>query len=257
MKKTIKLSGIATALLLSITGCNNSTENTQQVSQSATTQPQQLTQQDAQDFLQEVEAQMTALIIEASRAEWIYQNFITEDTSSLASEQNQRYTEAGVKYAMEAAKFDDVDVTVGTSTSTNYKVPTLEEAFNAARYRHFYALKNDDDEASEKRQQNEILDSGLYDFLGSGSAGKLLTNHLVDRLLQLYYGLLFGLEMGEHTFMYDDAWLDIFVDNDAKQLLQLAEANETTSWWVRNGSVPIGNLIVDGSANLKCNLRLS
>jgi len=111
MKKTIKLSGIATALLLSITGCNNSTENTQQVSQSATTQPQQLTQQDAQDFLQEVEAQMTALIIEASRAEWIYQNFITEDTSSLASEQNQRYTEAGVKYAMEAAKFDDVDVT--------------------------------------------------------------------------------------------------------------------------------------------------
>jgi len=143
--------------------------------------------------------------------------------------------------------FDDVDVTVGTSTSTNYKVPTLEEAFNAARYRHFYALKNDDDEASEKRQQNEILDSGLYDFLGSGSAGKLLTNHLVDRLLQLYYGLLFGLEMGEHTFMYDDAWLDIFVDNDAKQLLQLAEANETTSWWVRNGSVPIGNLIVDAT----------
>ena len=111
MKKTIKLSGIATALLLSITGCNNSTENTQQVSQSATTQPQKLTQQDAQGFLQEVEAQMTALIIEASRAEWIYQNFITEDTSSLASEQNQRYTEAGVKYAMEAAKFDDVDVT--------------------------------------------------------------------------------------------------------------------------------------------------
>ncbi|QOL27117.1 M2 family metallopeptidase [Thalassotalea sp. LPB0316] len=109
MKKTIKLSAIATALLLTISGCNDTTPPKKATANQVANQ--QLSQQDAQAFLTEVEKQMTALVIDASRAEWIYQNFITEDTSALASEQNQKYTEAGVKYAMEAAKFDNVEVT--------------------------------------------------------------------------------------------------------------------------------------------------
>ncbi len=110
MKKTIKLSAVAAALILTISGCND-TNQTQQDKTQTTSSVQQLTQQDAQAFLDNVETQMKALVIEASRAEWIYQNFITEDTSALASQENQKYTEAGVKYAMEAAKFDNVEVT--------------------------------------------------------------------------------------------------------------------------------------------------
>lgn len=110
MKKTIKLSAVAAALILTISGCND-TNQTQQDKTQTTSTVQQLTQQDAQAFLDNVETQMKALVIEASRAEWIYQNFITEDTSALASQENQKYTEAGVKYAMEAAKFDSVEVT--------------------------------------------------------------------------------------------------------------------------------------------------
>ncbi|GLX83177.1 M2 family metallopeptidase [Thalassotalea eurytherma] len=110
MKKTIKLSAVAAALILTISGCND-TNQTQQDKKQATSSVQQLSQQDAQAFLDNVETQMKALVIEASRAEWIYQNFITEDTSALASQENQKYTEAGVKYAMEAAKFDSVEVT--------------------------------------------------------------------------------------------------------------------------------------------------
>ena len=110
MKKTIKLSAVAAALILTISGCND-TNQTQQDKTQTTSSVQQLTQQDAQAFLDNVETQMKALVIEASRAEWIYQNFITEDTSALASQENQKYTEAGVKYAMEAAKFDSVEVT--------------------------------------------------------------------------------------------------------------------------------------------------
>ena len=110
MKKTIKLSAVAAALILTISGCND-TNQAQQDKNLVTPTVQQLTQQDAQAFLDNVETQMKALVIEASRAEWIYQNFITEDTSALASQENQKYTEAGVKYAMEAAKFDNVEVT--------------------------------------------------------------------------------------------------------------------------------------------------
>jgi len=127
----------------------------------------------------------------------------------------------------------------------------LEEVYSQAVFSHFMPGTDsrqpedvDSKDAVEERTSSDITDSGLYEFLGSDGGTSLLSNHIIDRLLRVYYGLLFGLEMDESTFMYDDAWLDIFVDGDAKTLLQLGEANEATSWWVRNGSVPVGNLIL-------------
>ena len=69
-----------------------------------------LTSDDAQKFLDDVAKEMTALGESGSRAAWIYSNFITEDTAALAAEADQKATEAGVRFAMKAAEFDEVKV---------------------------------------------------------------------------------------------------------------------------------------------------
>ena len=111
MKTFFKVTAVAGALALS--GCTPSSEQTtvnQQASESAKLAAQSLTAKDVDAFLSRVEKEVKTLNVEGSRAEWIYQNFITEDTAALSSAAGQRSTEAGVKYAMEAATFDNVAV---------------------------------------------------------------------------------------------------------------------------------------------------
>ncbi len=110
--KTLKITGIALAIASSLSACNQET-----VKQNDKNKPteaaivSELTSKDAQIFLDNVSKEMVTLGVVGARAEWIYSNFITEDTASLAAEANQKSTEAGVRFAMKAAKFDDVNVT--------------------------------------------------------------------------------------------------------------------------------------------------
>ena len=121
MKSILKITAIASALTLALSGCNQETDTTTNT-QSATNVSEvkaPLTSADAEAFLSKVEKEINALNIEGARAEWIYQNFITEDTAALSSEAAQKSTEAGVSFAMEAAKFDDVDVTADQRRKLN------------------------------------------------------------------------------------------------------------------------------------------
>ncbi|TCI01839.1 peptidase M2 family protein [Corallincola luteus] len=68
----------------------------------------------AASFLINAEDELATLRKELYRAEWIYQNFITEDTASLAADANSRYTAAQVRLAHEAAKFDGIDLAAST-----------------------------------------------------------------------------------------------------------------------------------------------
>ena len=83
-----------------------------------------LNQNDAKIFLMRVEQELITLNIEGSRAEWIYANFITEDTAKLSASANQKSTEAGVRFAIEAAEFDQVEVT----TEQRRKLNTLKQS---------------------------------------------------------------------------------------------------------------------------------
>ncbi|MDP5190322.1 M2 family metallopeptidase, partial [Rheinheimera baltica] len=68
----------------------------------------QLTQADAEAFLADTEKKLEQLYLESNRAEWIYANFITEDTASLAADVNEKLTVEMVNLATAAAKFDQV-----------------------------------------------------------------------------------------------------------------------------------------------------
>ncbi|MBE0357748.1 MULTISPECIES: M2 family metallopeptidase [Pseudoalteromonas] len=65
-----------------------------------------VTAKDANTFITNTEKELSALYLESSRAEWIYANFITHDTSALSAEVNRKMTETVVRLANEAAKYD-------------------------------------------------------------------------------------------------------------------------------------------------------
>jgi len=116
IKRTFKYTGLALIIASGLIACNQepnqqiSPKKSPQISASKVNTHKELTANDAQTFLDNVAKEMVILNLENSRAAWIYANFITEDTSSLTADAEQNSTEAGVKFAMQAAKFDKVDV---------------------------------------------------------------------------------------------------------------------------------------------------
>jgi peptidyl-dipeptidase A len=107
---TFKFTAIAIVVATSLVGCTQDKKNSNEATQAKQTSPKTLTSADAQVFLDEAAKEMVALGVSNARAAWIYANFITEDTASLAAESDQKSTEAGVRFAMQAATFDKVDV---------------------------------------------------------------------------------------------------------------------------------------------------
>ncbi|WP_372769173.1 M2 family metallopeptidase [Pseudoalteromonas sp.] len=104
--KSFKLSlpAILVASAVALTGCNEN-ESKQQIKA-----VHEVTVSDAKAFLANTETELMALYNEVSRAEWIYANFITHDTSGLSAAANEKMTAAVVRLANEASKFDKLDL---------------------------------------------------------------------------------------------------------------------------------------------------
>ena len=62
--------------------------------------------QDAKKFLDDAEQKLDKLGVEAGRASWVQENFITDDTESLAATANERVIAEAVKLAKGATRFD-------------------------------------------------------------------------------------------------------------------------------------------------------
>ncbi|ABI71733.1 M2 family metallopeptidase [Shewanella frigidimarina] len=62
------------------------------------------------NFINQAEADLADLSIEANRAEWIYSNFITDDTAALSAAMGEKVTSTSVRYATEAAKYANVEL---------------------------------------------------------------------------------------------------------------------------------------------------
>ncbi len=121
IKNPFKITAISLVVATSLVACNQEKNDGKNdaVVNSTKTLTKALTSQDAQSFLDTVAKEKIALDISNSRAEWIYSNFITQDTSALAAKANQKSTEANVRFAMQAATFDAVDVNPTQSRQLN------------------------------------------------------------------------------------------------------------------------------------------
>jgi peptidyl-dipeptidase A len=65
---------------------------------------------EARKFLDDAEAKLLALSVDASRAAWVQSNFITDDTEILAAQANERLIGATADLAKKAARFDKVNL---------------------------------------------------------------------------------------------------------------------------------------------------
>ena len=70
---------------------------------------------EAKAFVDEAEARLLALSVEASRAGWVQSTYITDDTEALAAKANERAINAGVEYAKKATRFDGVKLPAETA----------------------------------------------------------------------------------------------------------------------------------------------
>jgi peptidyl-dipeptidase A len=68
------------------------------------------TPDEARKFLQEVNDTMLKLSTSASQAAWTYSTYITPDTEALNARANQEFIEAVAKYAKDATRFDNVQL---------------------------------------------------------------------------------------------------------------------------------------------------
>ncbi|HEY9462367.1 MAG TPA: M2 family metallopeptidase, partial [Vicinamibacterales bacterium] len=68
------------------------------------------TAQDAKKFLDEVNTTLDRLALDAGRAGWVAQNFITVDTEALDARATQAISDAASRWAKQAVRFDSVDV---------------------------------------------------------------------------------------------------------------------------------------------------
>ncbi|MGJ5813418.1 M2 family metallopeptidase [Paludibaculum fermentans] len=70
----------------------------------------QPTAEDAKKFVEDAEAKLFAATNEAGQAQWVQQNFITQDTEAINAKASERLTTLAVQYAKDAAKFDAIKV---------------------------------------------------------------------------------------------------------------------------------------------------
>jgi len=60
---------------------------------------------DAKVFMEKAEADLLDLAIKSGRADWVYLNFITEDTEKMTADASARFTERAVAVAVDAARY--------------------------------------------------------------------------------------------------------------------------------------------------------
>ncbi|MEW6991289.1 M2 family metallopeptidase [Colwelliaceae bacterium 6441] len=185
MKNTFIKTGLSLCIMMALSACQEETKK--QSTAKPTVVEKTLTAQDAQTFLIETEKELVTLGIEGARAEWIYSNFITDDTAALSAASSQKSTEAGVRFAMAAAKFDEVKV----SDEQRRKLNTLKQS-----------LVMPAPQDTEKSAELAKIGSELGGMYGKGTyttkAGKKLslgdmsatmaTSRDYDELLEMWQG---------------------------------------------------------------------
>ncbi|WP_281214321.1 M2 family metallopeptidase [Shewanella insulae] len=106
---------VVIALSLGISGCNDDSDAKVESKAQQTANQDGLKQEaskdklaEAKQFISQAESQLANLSIEQNRAEWLYSNFITEDTAALAASVGERQTALSVQLATKAANYSQL-----------------------------------------------------------------------------------------------------------------------------------------------------
>ena len=186
MQSTFKLTTAAILVAASLSACNGD-DTLKNAAKAATVVSKALTAQDVEKFLGTTEQELVQLNLEGSRAAWINSNFITQDTSALAAAADQKSTEAGVRFAMQAAKFDAVEVSADQRRKLNILkqslvMPAPQDSAKSAELAKIGAELN-----SLYGKGNYTTKSGETLSLGEMTA-TMATSRNYDELLEMWQG---------------------------------------------------------------------
>ncbi len=125
-------------------------------------------------FLEDAETRLFELGVKASRAAWVQQNFITEDTEQISADANQAATALSVELAKKAERFDGV--TLPPVMARKMKLLKLAAGFPAP---------SDAAEQKELAQVEASLDGdyGKGKWCPDGGSGKCLDVTAVGKLM--------------------------------------------------------------------------
>src|SRR5438270_1530173 len=122
---------------------------------------------EAQAFMKKAEDQLEDLTVRASRAGWVQENFITDDTETLAAQANEKLTAVVTQLALDARRFDGMKLP-----------PDLARKFLLLKLSLTAPAPNNDAERKELTELATKLD-GMYgkgkyckpESAGAGNAG--------------------------------------------------------------------------------------
>jgi peptidyl-dipeptidase A len=146
---------------------------------------------EAEAFMKKAEAQLEDLGIRASRASWVQENFITDDTEVLSAQAQEKFTAAVTQLALDARRFDSLKMP-----------PELQRKFKLLKLSLTAPAPNNDAERKELTEIATWLDGayGKGKYCKTQSDGKqkclslndlsrtLATSTNPDELLEAWVG---------------------------------------------------------------------
>jgi peptidyl-dipeptidase A len=94
-------------ILVLLVACAALAQTAAKKSQSATTNAQgPATVAEAQAFMKKAEAQLEDLVVRSSRASWVQENFITDDTETMSAQAAEKLTAVVTQLALDARRFE-------------------------------------------------------------------------------------------------------------------------------------------------------
>ena len=132
------------------------------------------TEQEAKALLAEADKQLYELGVKASRASWVQENFITEDTEEIAADAGEALNTLSADLAKKAARFDGVKL--GPTDARKMKLLKLATSFPAPS------------NAAEQKELAQILASldgeyGKGKWCPEGDQGKCLDVTALEKLM--------------------------------------------------------------------------
>ncbi|WP_144208102.1 M2 family metallopeptidase [Shewanella donghaensis] len=105
---------IVISMALGLTACQQVEEeiviSSAAVTSSENQSEQKIDSASAIAFINNAEAELAKISVEGARTEWVYSNFITEDTAALSAAIGEKMTSMSVRFATEAAKYANVEL---------------------------------------------------------------------------------------------------------------------------------------------------
>jgi peptidyl-dipeptidase A len=98
------------SLLFSFLLCASAVAQTPTKEKPASAPTAKATVAEAEAFMKKAEGQLEELAVEANRAGWVQENFITDDTEAIAAQAQEKITAVTTELALEAERFDKLSL---------------------------------------------------------------------------------------------------------------------------------------------------